>query len=98
MADSVDELKKTDLEIMVVLAKEIPDRSYDERKKLIAAAHQPEVDGGRLISFMTPSQIRSYEPPEGSVLVGENHIVKPEIFVIGGAPGVGQRRGTVHLT
>jgi hypothetical protein len=45
-----------------------------------------------LISFLTPSEIRSYEPPEGSVIVGENHIVKGAIFVIGGAPGVWQEQ------
>jgi RecA-family ATPase len=47
---------------------------------------------------MKPSQIRSYEPPAGSVLVGENHIVHGEIFVIGGAPGVGKSRASVALT
>lgn len=52
----------------------------------------------RLISFLKPSDIRSYDPPEGSVLVGENHIVKGEIFVIGGAPGVGKSRASVALT
>jgi hypothetical protein len=50
-----------------------------------------------LISFLTPSEIRSYEPPEGSVIVGENHIVKGAIFVIGGAPGVGKSRASVAL-
>ena len=51
----------------------------------------------RLISFLKPSQIRSYKPPEGSMLVGESHIVKGAMFVIGGAPGVGKSRASVAL-
>lgn len=56
---------------------------------------KPEAES--LIHFMTPTQIRSYEPPEGAVLIGENHIVKGEIFVIGGPPGVGKSRASVAL-
>ena len=56
---------------------------------------KPETE--QLISFMTPAEIRSYEPPEGSVLVGNNHIVKGELFAIGGHPGVGKSRASVAL-
>jgi hypothetical protein len=84
----------TDDEIGCYLAKDLPGHSYEERKRMLASAHQPNV---RLITFMKPSEIRSYEPPEGSVLVGENHIVKGEIFVIGGAPGVGKSRASVAM-
>ena len=53
--------------------------------------------GVPMIEFLKPSQITSYVPPEGSVLVGDCHIVKGAVFVIGGAPGVGKSRASVAL-
>jgi hypothetical protein len=50
-----------------------------------------------LINFLRPSEILAYEPPAGSVLVGDNHIVKGDVFVIGGAPGIGKSRSAVSL-
>jgi hypothetical protein len=41
--------------------------------------------------------MRAYRAPEGSVLVGDNHIVRGAVFVIGGAPGVGKSRASVAL-
>ncbi len=52
---------------------------------------------GPLIEFLSPSEIKAYVPPPGTVLVGHNHIVRGGVFVIGGAPGVGKSRGTVAL-
>jgi hypothetical protein len=49
------------------------------------------------IEFFTPSQLRAYRPPPGSVLVGQNHIVRGATFVIGGAPGVGKSRAGTAL-
>jgi hypothetical protein len=49
------------------------------------------------IEFLSPLQIRSYRAPEGSILVGDNHIVRGAVFVIGGAPGVGKSRASVAL-
>jgi hypothetical protein len=50
-----------------------------------------------LISFLRPSEIVSYQIPQGSVLVGDNHIVRGAVCVIGGAPGVGKSRAAVAL-
>jgi hypothetical protein len=50
-----------------------------------------------LISFLKPSEIASYDPPDGALLVGDFHIVKGATFVIGGAPSVGKSRSAVAL-
>jgi AAA domain/CHC2 zinc finger len=50
-----------------------------------------------LIEFKTPSQLKSYVPPPGMVLVGDCHIVRGSVFVIGGPPGVGKSRASVAL-
>jgi hypothetical protein len=50
-----------------------------------------------LIEFLTPSQIKSYKPPPGTLLVGDNHMLRGGVSVAGGAPGVGKSRGTVGL-
>lgn len=49
------------------------------------------------IEFFTPSQLRNFKPPEGHCLVGDQHIVHGEIFIIGGAGGIGKSRATVAL-
>jgi replicative DNA helicase len=49
------------------------------------------------IEALSPSQFRNYEPPPGILLVGDNHIVRGSVFVIGGAPGVGKSRASVAL-
>lgn len=46
---------------------------------------------------MSPSELRDYQPLEGIVLVGDNHITRGSVFVIGGAPGVGKSRASVAL-
>jgi hypothetical protein len=67
---------------------------------LIAAVKAATVIAERarpLIEFRMPSELRAFEPPAGSVLVGDNHIVKGSVFVIGGAPGVGKSRAGTGL-
>jgi hypothetical protein len=49
------------------------------------------------VEFLRPSELRDYEPPEGTLLVGDNHITRGAVFVIGGAPGVGKSRASVAL-
>src|ERR1700675_933445 len=49
------------------------------------------------IEFLKPSEIKSYVVPDGTVLVGDNHIVRGDVFVVGGPPGVGKSRGWVAL-
>jgi len=50
-----------------------------------------------LIEFMTPLEIQTYIPPADLELVGDCHIVRGQIFVIAGPPGVGKSRATVAL-
>jgi AAA domain/CHC2 zinc finger len=50
-----------------------------------------------LIEFVSPAEIRSYQPPDDALLVGNYHIVKGGMFIIGGAPGVGKSRAIVAL-
>jgi predicted ATP-dependent serine protease len=50
-----------------------------------------------LIEFLSPSQIKSYDPPEELFMVGDCHIMRGNAFVIGGAPGVGKSRGLMAL-
>src|SRR5262249_52929328 len=47
--------------------------------------------------FKTPLQLKNFVPPPGMVLVGDCHIVRGYVFVIGGAPGVGKSRSSVAL-
>jgi hypothetical protein len=51
----------------------------------------------RLIEFKTPLQLKNFTPPPDLVLIGDCHIVKSSVFVIGGAPGVGKSRASVAL-
>jgi energy-coupling factor transporter ATP-binding protein EcfA2 len=50
-----------------------------------------------MLEFLTPSQLAAFIPPEGFNLVGNYHIQKGAVFVIGGAPGVGKSRAAVAL-
>jgi AAA domain/DnaB-like helicase N terminal domain len=50
-----------------------------------------------LIEFRSPLELKKFTPPPGHVLVGDCHIVRGAVFVIGGAPGVGKSRSSVTL-
>lgn len=64
-----------------------------ERTNEPVAVREPRV----MLEFFTPTELSSYQVPEGSNLVGDHHIVRGGIFVIGGAPGVGKSRAAVAL-
>src|SRR5437763_11135200 len=49
------------------------------------------------IRFFSPTELSRYEPEEDIVLVGECHVMRGEVFVIGGEPGVGKSKGATHL-
>jgi AAA domain len=49
------------------------------------------------VEVLSPAELKNYQPPEGIVLVGDNHITRGSVFVIGGAPGVGKSRASVAL-
>jgi len=50
-----------------------------------------------LIEFKSPLQLQAFAPPANLVLLGDCHIVRGSVFVIGGAPGVGKSRASVAL-
>jgi hypothetical protein len=49
------------------------------------------------VQFLRPSQIKGYQPPPGALLIGDHHIVKGSVVVIGGAPSVGKSRALVAM-
>jgi hypothetical protein len=49
------------------------------------------------LSFFSPSQLISYEPDPRDFLVGDCHIMRGAVFVIGGQPGVGKSRAATEL-
>jgi hypothetical protein len=49
------------------------------------------------IRFFPPSQLRDYESDAGAVLVGDCHIMRGEVFVIGGEPGCGKSTLSTEL-
>lgn len=74
-----------------------PESHFAALAQEIAVAFRLETTKPPKIEFLSPLQIQSYRAPEGSVLVGNNHIVRGSVFVIGGAPGVGKSRASVAL-
>jgi hypothetical protein len=49
------------------------------------------------IRFYPPSELRDYQPDNDIVLVGDCHVMRGEVFLIGGEPGVGKSRGATSL-
>ncbi len=49
------------------------------------------------IQFFTPDELRDYQPESDIVLVGDCHIMRGEVFVIGGEPGVGKSTAATEL-
>ena len=54
-------------------------------------------DRARRIRFFSPSELRDFQPDNEVVLVGDCHIMRGEVFVIGGEPGIGKSRAATHL-
>jgi DnaB helicase-like protein/AAA domain-containing protein len=61
------------------------DRSRDH------AAREPR------IQFFKPSELRDFKPDSGIVLIGDCHIMRGEVFVLGGEPGVGKSLAATQL-
>ena len=49
------------------------------------------------IRFFTPSELRDYRPDKDIVLVGDCHIMRGEVFVVGGEPSVGKSLAATQL-
>ena len=59
--------------------------------------HEASCLDAEKVAFLSPSEIRAYQPPAGYCLIGDNHIQRGLPFVIGGAPGVGKSRAATRL-
>ena len=49
------------------------------------------------IRFFAPSELRDYKADREVVLVGDCHVMRGEVFIIGGEPGVGKSRAATAL-
>jgi hypothetical protein len=49
------------------------------------------------IEILSPSEIKAYVPPPGTMLIGVNHVVRGSVTVVGGPPGVGKSRALIAL-
>ena len=49
------------------------------------------------IRFFSPRSLRDFVPDNDIVLIGDCHIMRGEVFVIGGEPGVGKSLGATQL-
>jgi len=61
---------------------------------------QPDLSGTKRetrIRFYKPSELRAYNPDGGAVLVGDCHIMRGEVFIIGGEPGCGKSTLSTEL-
>jgi hypothetical protein len=63
---------------------------------------EPESEQGKTpreprIRFYKPSELVAYEPDANAVLVGDCHIMRGEVSVIGGEPGVGKSTVATEL-
>jgi hypothetical protein len=77
-----------------------PGLIFKETQSLIDQALQ-ELNGAGHKSYlevMSPSEIKQYKPPPDLVLIGDNHFVRGNVTVFGGAPGVGKSRGLVGIS
>lgn len=50
-----------------------------------------------MFKLLTPSECSNWTIPEGFQLVGDSHVVRGSVTVIGGAPGCGKSRASVAL-
>ena len=56
-----------------------------------------EIQLSKFVEVLSPRDIKNYQLSERDILVGDNHVTRGSVFVIGGCPGVGKSRATVAL-
>ena len=66
-----------------LLAINLGPKSWDEYEKPLKPV---------LIEFLRPSEFKKLVTPPGTILVGNKHITRGNLFVVGGAPGIGKSR------
>ena len=69
----------------------------EEFHKITAKSLRQAVTTRPPIRFISPMDAREYVPEEGVLLVGDNHITRGGIAVIGGPPGIGKSRAVTAL-
>jgi hypothetical protein len=69
-------------------------REFTELAERIAARSGDPKDWVR---FYSPSECRNYVPPLGHLLAGDCHIVRGNVTVIAGAPGIGKSRALTAM-
>lgn len=77
-----------------LLAINVGETTWDEWEKL----HTKQVAPVIYIEFLRPSEFKKLIVPPETILVGNKHIVRGNLFVIGGAPGIGKSRCGIALT
>lgn len=65
--------------------------------KITAKSLRQAVTARPPIRFISPMDAREYVPEEGVLLIGDNHITRGGIAVIGGPPGIGKSRAATAL-
>lgn len=73
------------------------DEAAEVKSVTVTKTEPPKANTRPVFSFRKPSEWRDYVPAEGMVLVGDNHIVRGNVTVIGGEPGCGKSRASVGL-
>ena len=69
----------------------------DEMREVPDAGATENSSPRKFIEFLLPTELRDYTPPHDMILVGDAHITRGAVFVIGGCPGVGKSRASVAL-
>jgi DnaB helicase-like protein/AAA domain-containing protein len=69
----------------------------DAREKLGSIISHSRSKREPRIQFFKPSELRDFKPDNGIVLVGDCNIMRGEVFVIGGEPGVGKSLAATQL-
>ena len=76
------------------------DITPEQAQEWLAKLKQQDADGGTReprIRFFSPCSLRDFVPDNDIVLAGECHIMRGEVFVIGGEPGVGKSIAATQL-
>jgi hypothetical protein len=79
------------------ITKFVPPPPSEFEAQLETEQEQAEIPLQPKVRFLKPSECASYQIPKGHLLVGDQHIVRGEIFVIGGTQGVGKSRAVTYL-
>lgn len=89
--DTQDALK------LIIDPKKAPTEILEEFQKTVSKRLRQSINGKSAIRFVSPLEALNYEPEEGTLLVGDYHITRGSITVIGGPAGIGKSRAVTSL-